>query len=372
MANATVHHQGPHRSHRIIGPILFFVAGVFVALLGAAAFLLFGWIVFIMKDAPKLIFLLPIFAFLGALMFLLFLLGIKIIREAFHSLRDHIQDNVDLDKEPWLMDPQWRRRKIVHKIGESFVLRYLWVVAAVLLLWIFVLGALTIPTPTLMIALSICGGIAIFLWFLYRSLEKKNVTIRPHDMLAVAVAVPAILMSPFFLRGLVHPESEAGKLLLTTAGAAGLFGYGGLLVYLYFRKRKFGVSICHLKTLPAYVGGAFQAEIEIEFPGIKTGLPELPEGPFEVELQNLVPKTSGRGVDVRWMARNTVPIHSVIRPGDGTLRVPVEVALPIEEMEKMKGSNWRLEVLGPFPGVNYAAYFQVPVWYPEPVALAKA
>jgi hypothetical protein len=169
---------------------------------------------------------------------------------------------------------------------------------------------------------------------------------------------------------LIHPESEFGEVLLTTAATCGVFGYGGLLIYLYFRKRKFGVSICHLETLPAYVGGVLKAQVEIEFPRMKTGLPELPEGPVEVELQNRVPKESGRGVDVQWRTRNTVPIHWLIRSGDGTLRVPVEVPLPIEERGKMRGLGWWLEVRAPFPGVDYESHFPVPVYYPEPESSA--
>jgi len=374
MANSAVGLPGRRRSFRLLGQIVSLVAGTLVAALGAAAFLMSGYIIFMMKDEPKLLLLLPIFAFLGAVMLLLFLLGVKIIRETVHSLRDRPRENVDLEKEPWMADPQWRNRQVVYTIAEPFALRYLWIVSAVLLLWIIILGALIIPTRTLVIALSFCGGMALVLGLLYRSLEKRKVTIRPRDLLAAVIAVPLIPLSPFLLRGLIHPGSETGTLLLTTAVTSMVFGYGGILAYLYFRKRKFGVSICHLKTLPAYVGDAFKAEIEIEFPRIKSGLPELPIGPFDVELQNLWPKASGRGVDVQWKTRQTVPIHDVIRPGDGTLRIPVELAIPIEEREKMKGLRWRLEVLGPFPGVDYGAYFQVPVYYPqsEPVALSKA
>jgi hypothetical protein len=184
----------------------------------------------------------------------------------------------------------------------------------------------------------------------------------------IVFPLPAVIVVPAAME-LFPPH--VNRALEVTAMALLVCGVGCIFAYLFLKERKYGISICHLKTLPAFVGGAIEAEIEVDFPRIKTGLPELPEGPVEVELQNI--EANGRSVTVHWSAAKTVPAQEVIRPGDGTLRIPVAVAIPVEEKEKMKkwnfwtGGAWRLEVRAAFPGVDYASWFIVPVYFPEDI-----
>ncbi len=88
-----------------------------------------------------------------------------------------------------------------------------------------------------------------------------------------------------------------------------------------------------MKTLPVFIGGTLEAEIEIDFPKIKMELPELPAGPVKAELLNFT--IVGRSQHVKLMTKSTFPSDKVMRPGDGTLRIPVRVEIPNEAREEI-------------------------------------
>lgn len=353
---------------RLIGRIAAIIAGVVLAALGAAACLLSGLSIFLFRNEPKFLFILPIFLFLAAVMFLLFLLGLKIIRDAVRAARDHTLDNIDLNREPWMANTEWRNRRIVHKITAVSAVRYLQITGMVVLLCFVAVGVMIVPADILVTALLIAGGIALALIFLYRHLRNSNVEVQPRQVLPVIFAIPVVIAMPGALN-LFSPEIN--RVLETTAMTFMVGAAAGILVYLLLKEKKYGMSVCHLRTLPAFVGGVLEAEIEISFPQIKTGLPKLPEGPVEAELQNFT--SSGRSVITHWRRKITIPVPELIRPGDGTLRIPVSVAIPIEESGQMKkwnfwtGGAWKLEVRAAFPGVDYASWFIVPVYFPEAV-----
>jgi EamA domain-containing membrane protein RarD len=354
------------RIFRLVGQIAAVLAGAVVAVLGAGACILSGSTLFFLRNHPNSLLLLPIFGFLTAVMLLLFLMGVKIVRDAVRAARDHSLDNVDLDREPWMANAEWRNRRIVHKITAVPAVRFLQILGVGVLLCFVVFGVMTVPVRILAMAVLIAGGIALALVFLYRHLRERNVKIRPRDALPVILLLPAIVILPGTL-GLFSPEInrvlEAAAMTFMVCAAAGIFAY------LFLKEKKYGTSICHLRTLPAFVGGAFEAEIEIDFPQIETGLPELPEGPVEAELQNI--EGHSRSVTIHWRKKIAIPAEQVIRPGDGTLRITVAFEIPIEERDKMKkrtiwtGAAWKLGVRAAFPGVDYASWFVVPVYFPE-------
>jgi len=351
---------------RRIGHIAAVIAGAVLAVLGAAACILSGSALFFLRHHPNFLLLLPLFGFLTAVMLLLFLMGVKIIRDAVRAARDHSLDNVDLDREPWMANAEWRSRRIVHKITAVPAVRFLQILGVGILLCFVAFGVMTVPLGILAIAVLIAGGILIALVSLHRRLVAERIAIKPRDALIVVFPLPAMIVAPAAL-GLFPPYIN--RVLEVTAMALLVCGVGCIFAYLFLKEKKYGTSVCHLKTLPAFVGGALEAEIEIDFPQIKTGLPELPEGPVEVELQNI--EAHSRSVTIHWRSSITIPAEQVIRPGDGTLRVPVAVAIPVEEKGKMKkwnfwtGGAWKLEVRAAFPGVDYASWFIVPVYFPE-------
>lgn len=342
-------------------------AGIILAAIGLASFILVCLLIYEARSTLHVWALSGIFGFLGVIVLLLLLLGAKIIRDTLRSMRDHSLDDVDLDKQPWMANEEWRKRRIVHRIGIVPAVYILWILASIILVGASAYAVLTVPISFLGTALLISCGIVIVLGCLYRYLKEKNVAISLRGIVPLIFSLPVLIILPGSTSGLFSPETK--RLLELVAGIIMVCGVAVIFVYLYLKKRKFGPSICHLKTLPAFVGGALEAEIEIDFPKIKTGLPELPEGPVEVELLNF--ESTGRNTIIHWRANNTIPPYTLIRPGDGTLRIPVQVVIPDEAKEKMakrtfwRGSAWKLEVRAPFPGVDYASWFSVPVYLPQ-------
>jgi hypothetical protein len=355
------------KSFRLFWHICGFAAGIILAAIGLTSFLLVCLSIYGARNESHALALSGIFGFLGVMVLLLFLLGAKITRDTFRSMRDHSLDDVDLDKEPWMANEEWRKRRIVHRIGMVPAVHVLWILASIILVGVSIFAVLTVPISVLATALLISCGIVIALGCLYRYLKEKNVAIGLRGIVPLIFFLPALIVLPGSAFGLFSPEMKG--LLELVAGIIMVCGVAVIFVYLYLKKRKFGISICHLKTLPAFVGGALEAEIEIDFPKVKTGLPELPEGPVEVELLNL--ELTGRNTIVRWMTNSAIQPHTLIRPGDGTLRIPVEIRIPDEAKEKMAkktfwtGSLWKLEIRAPFPGVDYASGFIVPVYLPR-------
>lgn len=153
--------------------------------------------------------------------------------------------------------------------------------------------------------------------------------------------------------------------------AVGFIAMTAWLAWKLARQRRFGNSVCNLRTMPAYIGEAFEAEVTVEFPQQKgAGMPDLPTGPVETALHNLV--ATGRSVTVQWDATEWVSVESLVRPGDGTLRIPVRIDLPLAVLDRVGfrpddfgRSIWRLRVRAPYPGVDYLAEFVVPVRLPR-------
>ncbi len=352
---------------RLFWHICGFAAGIVLAAIGLASFILICIFIYKTRDVRNAWALSAIFGFLGVVVLLLFLLGAKIVRDIVRSMRDRSLDGVDLDKEPWMANKEWRKRRIVHRVGMVPAVYVLWILASIILVGVSIYAVLTVPISVLATALLISCGIALVLGCLYRHLKEKDVAISPRGVVPLIFILPVLIMLLGSAFGLFSPETK--RLLELVAGIIMVCGIAVVFVYLYLKQRKFGASTCHLKTLPAFVGGALEAEIEIDFPKIKTGLPELPDGPVEVELLNF--ESTGRNTIVHWRTNGTIPAYILIRPGDGTLRIPVKVEIRDEARGKMAkrtfwtGSAWKLEVRASFPGVDYASWFIVPVYLPQ-------
>ncbi|MDX9821908.1 MAG: hypothetical protein RBT20_08235, partial [Syntrophales bacterium] len=178
------------RIFRLVGQIAAILAGAVVAAVGAGACILSGSTLFFLRNHPNFLLLLPIFGFLTAVMLLLFLLGVKIVRDAVRAARDHSLDDVDLDREPWMANAEWRSRRIVHKITAVPAVRFLQILGVGVLLCFVVFGVMTVPVRILAMAVLIAGGFALALVFLYRHLRERDVEIRPRAVLPVIFSIP--------------------------------------------------------------------------------------------------------------------------------------------------------------------------------------
>lgn len=358
--------QRKHEAIRRFKHIGGFIWGIICTALGAAGFILVSITIYLglyrVREPVDPVFL-GMLAFAEVFAFLFFLLGLKVIRDTVRSLRHNQLAGIDLDKEPWMVNEAWRNRRIVHSNWVPILAFFAIAMSVPFVVMLPALAVRDTPADILTIALLMTSGIAMALGFLYRYLRKKKVTITAQNFWVV-LFLPLIVVAPGVL-GLFSPAIN--RLLETVSCFLLVLLLVIVFGYLYRRKRKFGISTCHLKTLPAFIGGAFEAEVEVTFRKLKTGLPELPEGPVEVELRNVT--AAGRNIIVNWTTTSTIRADALARPGDGTLRIPVAVPIPNEAGEKIPqdwlGSTWQLKIRAPFPEVDYSSWFGVPVYFPE-------
>lgn len=155
---------------------------------------------------------------------------------------------------------------------------------------------------------------------------------------------------------------------------AGFIAMTSYLAYNFLKEKKFGKSICNLKTLPVFVGGTLEAEVTVEFPKLKKfGIPDLPLSPVEIEFRNQT--AHSRSLDINWMTEREISLDFLSRPGDGTLRIPMKIDIPLEVRDKVKfkrslteTSLWKLLIKASYPGADYMSEFVVPVSPPNTVS----
>jgi hypothetical protein len=168
---------------------------------------------------------------------------------------------------------------------------------------------------------------------------------------------------------------KEGWLLGVVICAIGSIALTYWFAYIFLKVRKFGRSTCNLKTLPVFVGATLEAEVTVEFPKLKKfGIPDLPIGPVKIDLRNITGK--GRhSVQVNWITERKIPWDFLRRPGDGTLRIPVNIDIPLEVLDKVRfkkslteTSLWQLRIKASYPGADYMSEFVVPVNPPNSVS----
>ena len=234
--------------------------------------------------------------------------GIRSVNRNFEV----VNAQYDLEKEPWMARDQWRHRRIetdgrnmYNSMSPGFRLLFVFILFCVFSLFFFLAGY------------SIINGGSPLEKILY-----------------------------------------LGICILILAG----------LIYFFLMERIFGRTICHLKTLPTYVGQSFEGEIEIEFPRIRSGMPALPSKTIAAEVQFCVfiGGNKNKQVIVRWRSPITVAIDLLDRPGDGTLRIPLSI--PISESYSQSrirlhaGEFWRLQISSWFGNLYFRRRFTIPVF----------
>ena len=136
-------------------------------------------------------------------------------------------------------------------------------------------------------------------------------------------------------------------------------------IYLTLRRRKYGVSVCHLQQLPVPIGGMFRGEVEAR-------VRQMPESGFQVHLTNLqrIVRGSGKNRSVRevvlWDDEKVVGSGAAM-PSPNGMRIPVQFAIPAtadptDDSNSRDSILWRLEVTADVPGIDYRGVFEIPVF----------
>jgi hypothetical protein len=151
-------------------------------------------------------------------------------------------------------------------------------------------------------------------------------------------------------------------LLFPAIGTAVLIGG----IYGLLRRRRYGVAVFELATLPAPPGRALAGHVVVS-----TGLE--PDREMSIRLRCLRRTVTGSGKNRKthettlWEDQRRIP--GAIRSGEG-VKIPVAIpippdALPTDERNSSDRVLWRLEVRSESPGVDFLAQFEVPVFRTE-------
>ena len=148
-----------------------------------------------------------------------------------------------------------------------------------------------------------------------------------------------------------------------------LFGLALIImtVRTWMRRRKFGISILHLNTLPAIPGRFLGGTIAIEKYPSKLIASEFKMKMNCYERSSYYDEKRERRVSEKELWSYEEQVYGGRINSTGKLEIPVKFALPAE----MPPTNlipdddrilWRLEVSASTSGVDYAAQFEVPVY----------
>jgi hypothetical protein len=146
----------------------------------------------------------------------------------------------------------------------------------------------------------------------------------------------------------------------------------GMLLLLFaahhtLRRRKYGTSVCHLDRVPVPVGSTLRGELAVR-------LHELPPSGFALRLASVRRTVTGSGKNrsvhesILWQDEQTI-MHGAM-PSPNGLRVPFRFDIPWECEPASLGNAedlvvWRLNVSADVPGIDYQAFFELPVFRTE-------
>ncbi len=142
-------------------------------------------------------------------------------------------------------------------------------------------------------------------------------------------------------------------------------------IYQTLRMMKFGTSTCHLEQVPVVPGRTVRGHIELN-----NG--DVPKDGYRLRLASLRvtrARKSGRSSErgnrtdtekVLWAQEIVVEESAAMRGPEGT-RVPFEFTTPQDAHVTDEGDSfdryiWRISASAGFPGVDYTAQFEVPVF----------
>jgi hypothetical protein len=135
----------------------------------------------------------------------------------------------------------------------------------------------------------------------------------------------------------------------------------------WIRRRKFGISIMNLDTLPAYLGDRLKGSIE-------TGVSALddPARSFRLRFLCAQRKSSRDREGKKWVREEEIwgeeqEVFAQLSESLKTLNVSVFFSVPpdlppTELMPEDDRIVWRITITSEVPGVDYAAQFEIPVY----------
>ena len=175
-----------------------------------------------------------------------------------------------------------------------------------------------------------------------------------------ALAVAGFGLPAFFLGwvgvGKMREGDPDGLPLVLGAGLVG--GIFAVIALMWIRRRRFGDSVCHLETLPGVIGGWFKASAEARLPG------EVAP-PVQVTLRNV--QMLGRVPVTRWEKTYRVSPARLTHLQGHRYLVPVRFKIPPDggnfaTWSWWWGGGWVLGVAGELPGMDFSAFFSVPIF----------
>jgi hypothetical protein len=125
---------------------------------------------------------------------------------------------------------------------------------------------------------------------------------------------------------------------------------GALLIGRRVSRNRLGRSDCVLRSIPARIGGVFEAEIRVRLSATQA----------LVSLTNVDFKN--RQVVEVWRAEQRIGRDEIRVAGDGTWTMPVHVPIPPEVRTRPLGPLWRLKVHVQAEGADFKPHFEVPVF----------
>jgi len=155
-----------------------------------------------------------------------------------------------------------------------------------------------------------------------------------------------------------------------------IFPFVGILLIIttlrvWIRRRKFGISIMKLDTLPAYLGDRLRGNIE-------TGVSALedPARSFQVRFQCAQRKSSSdregkKRVSEEELWSEEQEVYAQLSESMKTLNVSIYFRIPPDfpPTELIPADDrilWRINITSQVPGVDYTAQFEVPVYSHNP------
>jgi len=180
-------------------------------------------------------------------------------------------------------------------------------------------------------------------------------------IVAAGVLVAGIVYSTAFSRTEVGPDST-GLLPLVLVGVpvAVLVALGTLQT---IRRKKFGLSVFKMSTVPGIIGGKLDGKIELS-----TRL-EPPDG-FIVRLRCLNTTGTGKGSKTVILWEDTQQVRASA-PVDDPMHTAFPVSFTIPDDCRQSDDTpdnrvvWLLEARAHVPGADYVASFEVPVFKPH-------
>lgn len=168
----------------------------------------------------------------------------------------------------------------------------------------------------------------------------------------VGFGAPAIALLPVAVRQTLQGDRGGPELLLVAAICSGIVVVVG---FMWFRRQRFGDSVCRLETLPGVIGGWFKASVEVTSPY---------ESPPPVQA-TLVNRKGTRSPVTVWERNYSISPTSFTRTQGDRYLVPVRFPIPhgnYAAWNWVSGEDWSLVITAQRRRMAFLAQFVLPIF----------